>query len=155
MQKKFFRYLPLIFLLVYASTTVAQSAKPVIWTFQVTKVSDKEYDLVFLAGIKKGLHIYSQHIGEGGPIPTSFMFNKDGNYALEDSVTENFNTPIKLHDKMFDMDLIFYEDSAMFIQRIKVTGKTSSVSGTLEYMACDSKKCFPPQKVDFTFKLPD
>jgi thiol:disulfide interchange protein DsbD len=148
------RYLSFALLLVFISSSEAQSSKPVNWTFSLKKVADKEYDLIFKAEIRKGLHIYSQHIGDGGPIPTSFIFNNDPNYSRTDSVIEKC-IPTKTHDKMFDMDLLYFEDSAIFVQHIKVIGKTNTVTGTLEYMACDNRKCFPPQKVDYAFKLPE
>jgi hypothetical protein len=142
-----------IALLIFSTQVHAQAKKPVTWSYTVKKVSEKEYDLVFKAEIKKGLHMYSQYISAGGPIPTSFNFTKNENYKLVDSVIEK-TKPIKVHDKMFEMQLIYFVKKAEFVQRIKIKPGLKSVSGSLEYMTCDATKCFPPTKLDFVFQLP-
>ena len=144
-----------VLLLLPASALVsnAQASKPATWSFAIKKTAEKEYDLVFKLHIVSDTHVYSQHIGSDGPIPTSFAFNKNQDYVLVDSVSE-ITKPIKVHDKMFDMDLLYFEDSAVFVQHIKVVNPVKQVSGNLVFMACDKSKCYPPSKLDFTFDIP-
>ena len=136
-----------------STSTHAQSNKTVTWSYETKKINDKEFDLVFKATIKKGIHMYSQHIGEGGPIPTSFTFKPDAGYARVDSVIEK-SKPVIIHDAMFDMQLTYFFDEAIFVQHVKLTGSVKTISGSLEFMSCDETKCFPPETVNFEFKLP-
>lgn len=145
----------LVFLFLFSSTAVikAQAPKPATWDFEVKKTLTNEYDLIFKLNIRPGTHVYSQFIGSDGPIPTSFHFDKNSNFTLVDSVKE-ITKPIKVHDKMFDMDLLYFEDSAIFVQHIKLINLVSQVSGGLEFMACDGTKCYPPAKLNFAFNIP-
>jgi hypothetical protein len=145
--------LALFSFLLFAFAVSAQNKGPVKWTYDVKKIGEKEYNLVFKAIIGKGVHMYSQHIKGDGPIPTSFSFNKTNGIKLIDSVIEK-SKAIKEHDEMFDMELVYFFDVAQFEQHIKVTGEAKNVTGSLEYMACDGTKCYPPETVNFTFQLP-
>jgi len=146
-------FLMFIFLLPAAGFLKAQAPKPATWSYEVKKTVANEYDLIFKLDIRPGTHVYSQFIGSDGPIPTSFHFDKNSNYTLVDSVKE-MTKPIKVHDKMFDMDLLYFEDSAVFVQHIKMINPVSQVSGGLEFMACDGTKCYPPAKLNFAFNIP-
>jgi len=146
-------FLALLFLTAANLVSKAQASKPATWDFVVKKTADKEFDLIFKLHIVNGTHVYSQYIGNDGPIPTSFHFDKNSNYLLVDSVKE-LTKPIKVHDQMFDMNLLYFEDSAEFVQHIKTINPISQVAGKLEFMACDKTKCYPPTKLDFTFNIP-
>jgi hypothetical protein len=126
--------------------------KPVKWTFESKKTGDNEYDLIFKAKIEKGYHVYSQNIDEGGPIPTSFIFTPSDGYQLINKVEEKSKV-IKVHDPNFDMDLRYFSNTAEFLQHVKITGQIKSITGKLQYMSCNDKKCFPPEDVDFVFNL--
>ncbi len=52
----------------------AQILKPATWSFSNKQVSDTEFELVITANIDNGWHLYSQFIGDGGPLATSFKF---------------------------------------------------------------------------------
>ncbi|MBC7566204.1 MAG: disulfide bond formation protein DsbD, partial [Pedobacter sp.] len=76
-----------IFLLFFCLSTQAQISdpnakieKPVKWSYGSAIISDKEFDLIITARIEKGWHVYSQFIGDGGPIPTSFKFQPSPSY---------------------------------------------------------------------------
>ena len=53
----------------------SQVYDPVTWTTSVEKVSEFEYKLITSATIEDGWHLYSQHVPEGGPVPTTFSYN--------------------------------------------------------------------------------
>ena len=59
-----------------SNTLSAQILKPVKWVFEAKKISDTEYDLVATAKMDKGWYTYSQYIGNDGPVPTTFTFQK-------------------------------------------------------------------------------
>ena len=54
-------------------------------------------------------------------------------------------------DPIFEMEVKFFEKTAKFTQKVKLTGGKYSVSGYLEYGACNDENCLPPTSVDFTF----
>ena len=56
-------------------------------------------------------------------------------------------------DPIFGMQVRFFENTATFVQKIKLTGGGSyDISGYLEYGACNDENCLPPTAVDFSFK---
>lgn len=140
-------------LMMFSILAHAQASKVVSWRYEVKKTANNEYNLFFKADIKADTHVYSQFIGDGGPIPTSFTFNKNDSYALVDSVAE-LSKPIKVHDKNFDMDLVYFEDSAIFVQHVKILKPLDAITGTFQFMACQKNICFPPSNLDFTFAIP-
>ena len=52
---------------------------------------------------------------------------------------------------MFGMKLRYFENSVKFIQRYKITGKTYSIKGYLEYGICNDEMCMPPSQVEFSY----
>jgi len=131
----------------------AQILKPVKWSFDTKRVNDSEYELLLKAEIDRSWHVYAIDIPEGGPIPTSFTFNPSENYEIVGKLI----TPeaIEKYDKAFEMDLRYYDDGAVFRQRIRMlSDKPFEVTGELEFMACDDSRCLPPEYVEFAFSLP-
>lgn len=141
-----------VMLCLCGSTYAQQTLHPIKWSYEAKQVSDNEYDLVFTATIEKTWHLYSQFIKRGGPVPTSFTFDKSDAYERIDSVKEKSEGE-KVHDANFDMDIIYYANKAVFVQRIKTRKPLSKITGKLEYMCCDNEKCLPPEELAFTFKL--
>ena len=134
-------------------TLFAQIQNPVKWTYSVENNGKEEATLVIKASIDKGWHLYSQFIGEGGPVPTSFRFDKSNNYSLVDKVTE-IPKAKPIFDEIFGMQVAWFEKTATFKQKIKVTSnKDFKLSGALEFMVCDDKQCLPPEEVEFTFDV--
>ena len=131
----------------------AQRDNPVDWSFKAVKVDAKQYDLVFTADINDDWYVYSQHIDEGGPIPTAFYFNVEPGFKPEGETKEEGDYRKEGHDELFDMKVITFKEKATFTQRIKLTGKVESVSGYLEFMTCNGEQCLPPTSVEFEIEL--
>jgi len=49
------------------------------------------------------------------------------------------------------MELSWYEKQAVFIQKIKLTAPTFSITGNVRAMACNDQSCLPPTTEEFTF----
>ncbi len=141
-------------LLSFISLTIfAQIQNPVKWTYSVENNGKEEATLVIKASIDKGWHLYSQFIGEGGPVPTSFRFDKSSYYTLVGKVNE-IPKAKPIFDEIFGMQVAWFESSATFKQKIKVSsGKDFKVNGALEFMVCDDKQCLPPDEVEFSFDI--
>jgi len=43
------------------------------------------------------------------------------------------------------MNVAYFEKSVVFQQKVKLTGKTAIVKGSLEFMVCDDTPCLPPK----------
>ncbi|WP_244266715.1 protein-disulfide reductase DsbD family protein [Winogradskyella sediminis] len=150
--KKVLLFCLLAFLMSF--TINSQVFDPVKWETKVEKISETEYNLVSIATIDSGWHLYSQNVPEGGPIPTGFSFLENDNFELINETTESDGHTV--NDPVFQMRIKFFENKAEFSQRIKVLNKELSlVEGEVEFMVCDDEKCLPPTYVDLKFKLKD
>ena len=139
--------------LVLTTSINAQIHEPVKWKTSVEQVSDSIFDLVIKASIEKGWHLYSQNVPEGGPIPTSFSFkNVEDKFELIGETTEGEGHDV--YDNVFNMKIKYFENEAIFKQRIKVlTNNKIAIEETLEFMVCDDTNCLPPTEVDINFEV--
>lgn len=127
---------------------------PVSWSFEVSKISNSEYDLTFTASLENGWYLYSQFIEEGGPVPTSLVFQESDHFQrIGERAKEKGEVTKKGHDDLFDMEVVKFGKQAVFTQRIKVSNRTNPVEGYLEYMTCDDNRCLPPRRVEFKMPL--
>ena len=128
-----------------------QIERPVKWSFTIEQKGN-EATLLLKAKIDKPWHLYSQDIGPGGPIPTSFKFTPNANYSLVGKVTEPKAEEIM--DPNFDMKVKFFEESVIFKQKVKLNSdKSFKIEGSLEFMSCNDKMCLPPDEVEFSFAV--
>lgn len=135
------------------NSSVAQIFDPVKWKTEVKRTSDTEADLIFTATIQSGWHLYSQHLDDGGPVPTSFTFQELGTAKLKGEVSEGEG-----HTEMdpnFQMEVKYFETKAKFVQKVTVSNDATTVKGELEFMVCNDERCLPPDYVPFEFKIPE
>ncbi|WP_303394971.1 protein-disulfide reductase DsbD family protein, partial [Phocaeicola coprocola] len=59
---------------------------------------------------------------------------------------------IKQMDPIFEMEVKFFEGTAKFSQKVKLTGGDYLITGYLEFGACNDQNCLPPTSVDFSYK---
>lgn len=134
----------------------AQILKPVKWSFSIVPVKDKieMYKVSMTAVIEKGWHIYSQSTPDGGPSATKVTFAKNPMVLFEGKTTE-VGKLHKEHSKEFGVDVLSYSDKVEFVQgaKVKKRGVKTSLSGTVEFMACDDSQCLPPEEVEFKVEL--
>ena len=132
----------------------SQVFDPIKWDTKVEKISDTEYNLISIATIDSGWHLYSQNVPENGPIPTTFAYTESKDFELIGKTSEGEGETID--DPVFQMRIKFFGDKAEFSQRIKVLNKELSiVEGEVEFMVCDDEKCLPPNFIDLKFNLKD
>lgn len=113
------------------------------------QVSDTEFDIVFTGTMASGWHVYDMN-EKNGPIPASFNVDKKSGVQLVGGMKAN-KKPVKHYEEMFGADVLFYENSVTFTQRVKITEKDYSIEGFLEYGACNDQACMPPTSVDFKY----
>ncbi|SMD17209.1 protein-disulfide reductase DsbD domain-containing protein [Pedobacter nyackensis] len=131
-----------------AQVLQAQILRPVKWSYAAKKTSSTEATVFFKATIDKGWHIYSQNVGDGGPTKTVFTFSPSQQYALVGKTKET--NPIVKFEKMFNMQVGYFENQAVFQQKIKLKSKNqTAVKGSIQFGACDDNECIPPEDVNF------
>ena len=128
----------------------AQILNPVKWQTTIEKVSGEEYKLVYTATIDDGWAIYSQYIGDNGPIPTTFEYDAGDHFELVGKNEESGNRK-EQYDAVFEMDLIKFKKKGVFTQKIKVSDPSKPITGYFTFMTCDDTRCLPPTDVDFSF----
>lgn len=130
----------------------AQVEAHVNWSYAAKKTSATEAVVLIKATIDEGWHIYSQTVKEGGPVKTSFTFAPSKEYTLVGKTIEP--APISKYEKVFSMNVGYFEKSVVFQQKIKLkSAKVSAVKGKLEFMTCNDSKCLPPDEVEFSIPL--
>ncbi len=130
----------------------AQMYNPVKWATSVEKISDTEYKLISTANIEAKSHLYSQNVDDGGPIPTTFTYiNEDASFNLIEKTTEEEGHTV--NDPIFNMRIKYFENKAVFEQKITLLKDVNTIVGTVEFMACDDEKCSPPTTEDLVFDL--
>ena len=126
---------------------------PVKWTSAAEKVDGGQYKVTITATVPAPWHIYSQNIGDGGPVPTSFSFTKNPLLTLVGKTKESGKMQT-VHDKNFDMDVKYYADKVSFTQIVKVKGGVkTNFSGEVNYMVCNDHECLPPSSSKFSVAL--
>lgn len=126
----------------------AQIVKPVKWSYAAKKSSATEATLFIKAVIDPNWHIYSVNQPDGGPVKTTFVFEKSKSYSLLGKLAEP--KPLVKYEEVFSMDVKYFEKSVVFQQRIKLNAKQTVVKGKVEFMACTNKECLPPDEVSFS-----
>lgn len=133
-----------------AFASYAQIQEPVKFKTELKNVSATEVEIVFTASIEQGWHVYSTDLGDGGPISATFNTDKLTGAQL-DGKLRPVGKEIASFDKLFEMDVRYFEHTAQFVQKLKLTGGDYQVTGYLEYGACNDENCLPPTQVEFSF----
>ena len=144
-----------LFLISFCVSTLTiqgQNVSPVNWTFQLEQVDEQTYDLVATAKMKDKWVIYSQHSDPDGPVPTYFEFTQDEGVTLVGEVEEISKKLVQFSD-LFEVKVSKFKGEAVFKQRFTVQKNPITLSGSVTYMTCDSKKCLPPKDVPFQVTL--
>ncbi len=128
----------------------AQIKDPVKFKTELTSLSDTEAEVVFTAAIDKGWHVYSTDLGDGGPISATFNVDNKSGVELVGKL-KPVGKEVATFDKLFEMKVRYFENTAKFVQKVKFTGGAYAIEGYLEYGACDDESCLPPTQVPFKF----
>ena len=124
----------------------AQMLKPVKFTSQLKTNNTAEAEIIFQGSIASGWHVYSTNLGEG-PISASFNVNKLDGVELVGKLTPR-GKEISNYDKLFEMNLRYFEGSVTFVQKVKFTKPNYTIDAYLEYGACNDRNCMPPTSVE-------
>ena len=128
-------------------TMSAQMVDPVHFTSQLKELPNGEAEIIFSAKIDAGWHVYSTNLSDG-PIAASFNVVKMDGAEKVGKLKPRGNEQ-KVFDKLFDMEVRYFEHTATFVQKIKFTKEKYTIDCYLEYGACNDEMCMPPTTVEF------
>lgn len=139
-----------ILLLLFAVVVQAQIQEPVKFKSELKTLQAGEAEVVFTGTIDKGWHVYSTDLGDGGPISATFNVESISGAELVGKL-KPVGKEVAAFDKLFEMKVRYFENTAQFVQKLKLTGGEYKVEGFLEYGACNDENCLPPTQVPFKF----
>lgn len=129
----------------------AQIQEPIKFKTEWKTVSNQEVEIIFTGTADKGWHIYSTDLPDDGPISATFNLDKMEGAELVGKLTPR-GKEIEKMDPIFGMQVRFFEGSAVFVQKLKLTGGDYNITGYLQYGACNDENCLPPTNIEFSFK---
>ena len=147
---KLFKHYLLLLLALCASVAQAQ----VKFSVAYKKVSATQVDIVFTGKADAGWHIYSTDIPDGGPTPASFGIDEAKGVKLAGKLKAGAGAKT-MQDPIFEMPVTFFENTAVFTQRVELTEKNYELKGYLKYGACNDENCLPPTSIDCHLKGTD
>ena len=148
MKKKFL--LSCLLIIMAWLPSFAQIQEPVKFKTELKTISDTEAQIVFTGNIDAGWHVYSTDLPSGGPISATFNVEKIQGAELMGKLTPQ-GKEIENFDKVFEMKLRYFENTATFVQKFKITDASYQIEGYLEYGACNDENCLPPTELPFSF----
>ena len=148
MKKTFF--LSCLLMVVSLTAAFAQIQDPVQFKTELKKISETEAQIIFTGTIDAGWHVYSTDLPEGGPISATFNTDKMEGMELDGKLIPQ-GKEIENYDKMFEMNVRYFEDKATFVQKLKITAANYFIEGYLQYGSCNDENCLPPTDVEFSF----
>jgi thiol:disulfide interchange protein DsbD len=139
-------------LLCLVNASDAQILEPAHWKFKATDEGADIVKITATATIDKGWHIYALEASADpnamGPIPTSLVLKASKDFELSGKPQQG--KYITHFDPNFSLDLNYFENSAVFSQKIKTKNAGEfKLEGVIEFMACDEEKCIFPDPVNF------
>lgn len=157
-MKKLGAFCMILLLLLLAAVGSAQETE--IVNVEVLSSVDRfqpgsEYALALKVEIAAPYHINSDQPTEDFMVPTTVSFDVEG--GLVYSVPE-FPPPLVKSLSLSELPLEVYEESAVILTRLAIpsdfSGSQITISGRIEYQACDDVSCLPPAVIEFSQDFP-
>lgn len=136
----------ILFSLMLLMTTLQLSAQfgkiePVTFEENVV-VNGAEGTIEFEAYIEPGYHLYSTNIPEGGPSPMEVSYSVVEGAELVGELVPGEGAVTEM-DQMFEMMVSYFNESAVFTQKVKFLGGNYRIKGTLRFQSCSDSNCIP------------
>lgn len=127
----------------------AQMENPAKWNYRLVENADGAH-IEFKVNIDPGWHMYDLNLPEGGPVSTTFHFEKLQGCSLAGEI-QSLQKAKSYHDAIFNMMLRTYEKQASFVQAITIENRELlHIEGYVQYMLCDDQACLPPNSLEFS-----
>ncbi len=114
---------------------------PVTFSATVEKVNHRQVQIVIAGTIDNGWYLYGTTLPEGGPLPTTLKLQASSSFKTVGKLKEITPTKEKV-DEMFEMKVQYFAEKCKIGQVLEIVNyEPFTVSGTLEYQACDNRNC--------------
>lgn len=128
----------------------AQIVEPIRWSSTSTE-NNNSIEITFKADIDAGWHLYGLDIPEGGPNATAFAFTTLQGVELDGDLVSQ-SPLVEKYEEMFGLELSWYENVALFVQKAKITDKDNWViAGDVNFMGCNDESCMMGDPYNFKF----
>lgn len=125
----------------FVAVLQAGAQKPVKVSHEVA-VDGSEIVVEFYAEINEGFYMYSTDIPKGGPRPASLRITEIEGAELLGELTPA-DEPMTKFEDAFGMQVTYFEKSALFSQRIKISSDSYRIKGRFQYQSCGEAGCIP------------
>lgn len=127
----------------------AQIKDVVKWDYQLDKINETDYEVVLTAKMDKGWHLYSKDIPEDTGIPTEMKVSSKE--ATNVGGFREVGKKISEFSEAFGGTIVYYSNTAKFIQKIKLKDpkKGAKVTTEIMYQVCNDKICLAPNTLEF------
>ena len=143
-----------IFSFVLLAIAAVAAFAQVDFSVSYKRVSPTEIDVVFTGKAAPGWHVYGTNIPDGGPTPASFNIDSAKGARLKGALKGGPGIKSSM-DPIFEMEVSYYEGTAVFTQRVELTEKNYDLQGYLKFGACNDENCLPPTSIDCQVKGTD
>ncbi len=149
--------LSLIALLFIAPISMAQTASPVKWSYQIKENADKVSTIYVKATIDKGFHIFTNEPGDtdGFLVPTTIgvkFMGPDG-ATITMPITDRMANTKPIQANMEGIGNVnYYEGDVVYSMPFARTTHTIGGSILISYQCCDHKMCLPPTELELKIK---
>ncbi len=136
-MKKLFSTLALVLCVV--SMSFAQMVDPIRWTSEM-KQDGNNVEITLKATIDNGWHLYGLELPDGGPMATTISIDKVEGAELVGELEAKSDLVVKF-EEMFGLELSWFENEAVFVQKAKITDENWVVAGSVSFMGCNDETC--------------
>ena len=152
------RFLLFIFsLLFFGICAQAQTAKPIRWSFSLSKNEVKQgevIEIIMKAEILTDWYLYSSDFDPDlGPTVSSIVFENNGSFKAAGKLVPI--APKEKYDSLWGGKVRYFTKHAEFRQKVKVLKINPVIKGNLMYQVCSDKegKCIPYEETVLFNKL--
>lgn len=149
----FRRYLYFLFLILSGSiASYGQIIHPLTWDIKLETDGGHDGVIVFDARIERGWHLYDVELPEGGPVPTSVVWDTTMMSNVEIVGKLIPNRPAKKEvDLFFNLELGIWENSVSFKQKVRLKDPLNyNIEGAVIGQVCNDQTC-QRNKKEFKF----
>lgn len=125
---------------------------PTHWTYEVKKLGNDQYQLIYHLEIEAPWHIWSLTMGANEmTIMPDFKYVANKNMKIIGAVKE-VGAVHSMTMEGINMPLKYLSGNIEYIQKVTFKGK-GTIKGTHGYQVCDDSKCLPPSNKEFVFVI--
>ncbi|QJB30675.1 sugar transporter [Chitinophaga oryzae] len=129
----------------------APKGQPIQWKYTARKTGNGQAVLLFTATLANGWHLFALNNPANSPVRMAFTFLPGPAYRTEGNVSQP--EPITRFEQLFGTNISYFENEVVFQQKVRLTGKSATVKGNIEFTVCGPRQCLPPETIAFTISI--